>query len=40
MENKIAEIHGIGNYKSCLDDINTNVGSTLLKITLKTSLAL
>jgi len=34
-ENKIAEIHGIGNYKSCLDDINTNVGSTLLKITLK-----
>jgi hypothetical protein len=21
-ENKIAEIHGIGNYKSCLDDIN------------------
>ena len=35
IENKIAEIHGIGNYKSCLDDINTNVGSTLLKITLK-----
>jgi len=35
IENKIAEIHGIGNYKSCLDDININVGSTLLKITLK-----
>jgi len=35
IENKIAEIHGIGNYKSCLDNINTNVGSTLLKITLK-----
>jgi hypothetical protein len=35
IENKIAEIHVIGNYKSCLDDININVGSTLLKITLK-----
>jgi len=35
LENKIAEIHGIGNYTSCLDDINTNIGSTLLKITLK-----
>jgi len=35
LENKIAEIHGIGNYRSCLDDINTNIGSTLLKITLK-----
>ena len=35
IENKIAEIHGIGNYTSCLDDININVGSTLLKITLK-----
>lgn len=35
LENKIAEIHSIGNYKSCLDDINTNIGSTLLKITLK-----
>jgi len=34
-ENKIAEIHGIGNYTSCLDNININVGSTLLKITLK-----
>jgi len=31
----VAEIHGIGNYKSCLVDTNTNVGSTLLKITLK-----
>ncbi len=35
IENKIAEIHGIGNYKSCLENTNTNVGSTLLKITLK-----
>lgn len=35
LENKIAEIHGIGNYTSCLDDVNTNIGSTLLKITLK-----
>lgn len=31
----VAEIHGIGNYKSCLADTNTNIGSTLLKITLK-----
>ena len=32
-----AEIHGIGNDKSCLHDskTNINVGSTLLKITLK-----
>jgi hypothetical protein len=35
IENKIAEIHGIGNYTSCLDEVNTNIGSTLLKITLK-----
>lgn len=35
IENKIAEIHGIGSYSSCLDDVNINVGSTLLKITLK-----
>ena len=34
-KDRYAEIHGIGNYKSCLDDINTNIGSTLLKITLK-----
>jgi hypothetical protein len=33
--NKIAEIHGIGSYTSCLDDININVGSTILQITLK-----
>jgi hypothetical protein len=32
---KIAEIHGIGNYKSCINEINNNIGSTLLKITLK-----
>ena len=31
----IAEIHGIGNDKSCLTISNTNIGSTLLKITLK-----
>lgn len=35
IETKTAEIHGIGNYTSCLDDINTNIGSTLLRITLK-----
>ena len=34
-ENNKAEIHGIGNYKSCLDDAIINVGSTLFKITLK-----
>ena len=32
---KIAEVHGIGNYSSCLKKINTNVGSTLFKLTLK-----
>jgi hypothetical protein len=32
---KIAEIHGIGNYKSCIIDTNTNVGSFLLNITIK-----
>ncbi len=31
----VAEIHGIGNYKSCIIDTNQSVGSTLLKITLK-----
>jgi hypothetical protein len=31
----VGEIHGIGNYKSCLVDTNQSVGSTLLKITLK-----
>ena len=33
--NNIAEIHGIGNYNSCIDDINTNVRSILLQITIK-----
>ena len=32
---KTAEIHGIGNYRSCLMDTNESVGSTLLKITKK-----
>ena len=34
-ENKVGEIHGIGNFKSCLSETNTKVGSTLLKITIK-----
>jgi hypothetical protein len=34
-EDKIAEIHGIGNYEKCLQNSNTNIGSTLLKITIK-----
>jgi NAD-dependent SIR2 family protein deacetylase len=34
-EDKTAEIHGIGSYSSCLQETNQNVGSTLLKITLK-----
>jgi hypothetical protein len=34
-ENKVGEIHGIGNFKSCLSETNTQVGSTLLKITIK-----
>ncbi len=34
-EKREAEIHSIGNYKSCLQESNVNVGSTLLKITLK-----
>jgi hypothetical protein len=33
--NKVGEIHEIGNFKSCLIDSNTKVGSTLLKITIK-----
>lgn len=32
---KTAEIHGIGNYRSCLLDTTENVGSTLFKITIK-----
>lgn len=31
----VAEIHGIANFTSCLIDTNENIGSTLLKITLK-----
>ena len=34
-ERNVAEIHSIGNFKSCLIDSNTKVGSTLLKITIK-----
>ena len=34
-DDNIAEIHGIGNYEGCLMDTNTNIGSHLLKITLK-----
>ena len=34
-EDKTAEIHSIGNYKTCLRDTNSNIGSNLLKITLK-----
>ena len=32
---KTAEIHGIGNYQSCLIDTNINVGSILLQMTIK-----
>ena len=35
INNKIAEIHGIGNYDTCLIDTNVNIGSTLLKIKIK-----
>ena len=34
-DDKMAEIHGLGNYKSCLYETNQNIGSTLFKITLK-----
>jgi hypothetical protein len=34
-EDNIAEIHGISNFKGCLIDTNNNIGSHLLKITLK-----
>jgi hypothetical protein len=36
-DNKIAEIHGIGNYKTCVITTlsNTHIGSTMLKIALK-----
>jgi len=32
---KIAEIHGIGDYKTCIREDNNKVGSTLLIITIK-----
>ena len=37
ISDKTAEIHGIGNYKTCVNTTlsNQNVGSTLLKITIK-----
>jgi hypothetical protein len=35
IDNNMAEIHGIGNYKSCLNKINQNIGSHLLKLTIK-----
>jgi len=35
INDKIAEIHGIGNYETCSVDTNVNVGSILLKITIK-----
>lgn len=34
-DDKTAEIHGIGNYNSCIYDSNQNIGSKLLKLTLK-----
>ncbi len=34
-EYKTAEIHGISNYKSCLQFTNENIGSTLLKLTIR-----
>jgi hypothetical protein len=34
-ENKVGEIHGIGNFKSCLSETYTKVGSILLNITIK-----
>jgi hypothetical protein len=34
-EEKVAEIHGLKSYKSCLVDTNQNVGSELMKLTLK-----
>ena len=35
IDNNMAEIHGIGNYKNCLNKINQNIGSHLLKLTIK-----
>jgi len=32
---KQAEIHGLGNYSKCIKDTNINVGSLLLRLTLK-----
>ena len=34
-EDRLAEVHGISNYTSCLQNTNENVGSHLLQITLK-----
>ena len=34
-EYKTAEVHGISNYKSCLQNTNENIGSHLLQLTLK-----
>jgi hypothetical protein len=34
-EDKTAEIHSIGNYNTCIRDTNRNIGSNLLKLTLK-----
>tara|TARA_B110000971_G_C19974750_1_gene484411 strand:+ start:564 stop:1334 length:771 start_codon:yes stop_codon:yes gene_type:complete len=34
-EDRYAEIHDIGNYKTCIKDVDTSVGSPLLKITIK-----
>lgn len=34
-EDRNAEIHGISNYEKCIADTNTNVGSFLLKLTIK-----
>jgi hypothetical protein len=33
-DNGNAEIHNVGNYESCLATTNTNIGSTLLRITI------
>jgi hypothetical protein len=34
-EDRLAEVHGISNYTSCLQSTNENIGSNLLQITLK-----
>jgi hypothetical protein len=35
LEDNIAEIHGVSNFKNCLIDTNNNIGFHLIKITLK-----